>query len=567
MAKPLPRTFPFLVLLLASACAAVAPRDDKPSPGTAEVDAGPSSGAPATGGLVIGFYEEAIEAGRAVLEEGGSASDAFVAVTLVEYVRAGGETSLAGPLGALSYDATTGEVHSLDASFDAVRDPEGLYDPAVPALGAAVLVPGALRGLEALWKRSGALSWPRLVAPARDLAAKGFVTDALFSATVASRREVLERSDYARALLLPGGEPIAPGVRLAQPELAAFLEDVARDGASAMYEGAWARDFAAVVRAHGGAATPSDLAKYEARWQAPWAIDVRGKRVFANAGRAYGGVYGLLGLATLAHDRRPAEDLAEVDRLETRIRTARALYDDPWFYRAERLDDSTFVQARLADTRAIWSRVEAKLPAEPAAAKGSHSLHVTVVDREGNAVTGTNTINSLPWGSGLFVRGVPLTDAGAMTMLVPGPGERVVTPLSLHAVTEDTTLRFIGGTFGASLLETELQVLADAVLEDALDAAAIARRRRFGTFPFDWERPDRFSDLGANWLDAEVPGEVVAELERRGLSVKQDPRGDTGWGTFVLRDRRGALGAAALDAPWFRADVTELVAVDGEADR
>ncbi len=504
-------------------------RDD-PSPSTPPASAPPQP----TNGIIACFYDEARAAGAAILQEGGSAADAFVTITLVNYVRAAGETSLGGPLGAMTYEAASGKVAFLDATFDSMRDPSGRYDPAQPKIGASVLVPGALRGLEEIWKAKGKLPWARLVEPAKKLAAEGYRADALLVGAIKSRKYVLERSAYAKALYLPDGAPIHEGTVLKQPELAAFLDDVAKSGSHAMYEdGDWSASFVTQVNAAGGRAAAEDLSSYRATWQEPWTLDVsRGgvaKRVFASSGRSYGGVYDLVGLSVLAHDTRDDEAMSDADRLEVRLRTARALYEDPWFYEATKLDDAAFVAKRVNDTAALWAKVAAAMPASPRAAKGSHSL-------------------------------------GTTTMFVPGPGERVVNPLTLHVVVNaspaDHSLAFLGGSFGSSLLETQLQIVADAVFGDAtLSAAQITERPRFGTFPFDFAQlgGGATSDLSANWLDTGASKDLVAELLRRGLKVKQDPRGDTGWGTFVFRDRSsGVLGGATLDASWFRGGVTTM---------
>jgi gamma-glutamyltranspeptidase/glutathione hydrolase len=549
------RLFRSLVLLAVAACST-----DHSDPAAAAPPSGapPPSATPApksTPGIVACFYDEARAAGVAVLEEGGSASDAFVAVTLVDYVRAAGETSLGGPLGALTYEAKSGRVRSLDATFDSVHDPAGLYDPAAPQLGKAVLVPGALRGLEAIWKEKGRLPWARLVEPARRLATDGYAADTILVGQITSRREVLERSAYAKALYLPDGRPLEVGAIVKQPEVASFLDEVAARGSCAMYDaGGWAESFVTQVNEQGGRAAATDLSSYEAKWQEPWMLEVRGKKVYANSGRAYGGLYGLIGLSVLVRDDRPQENLSDAERLEEQLRTARAIYDDPWFFQAAALDDASLVNARVADTSEIWAKVSARLPAQPRPRKGSHSLHVTIVDRDGDAITGTNTMNALPWGSGIFVRGVALTDAGQTTDFVTGPGQRVVIPLTLHVVTAGNTLQFVGGTFGSSLLETELQALADTTLGTAPTAALLTTRPRFGTFLYD----DKGPDLTKNWLDDRAPDALVRELEERGLGLSRDPYGDTGWGTFVIREASGALVGGSLDESWFRGGVQEL---------
>src|SRR5690606_32132423 len=95
---------------------------------------------------------------------------------------------------------------------------------------------------------------------------------------------------------------------------------------------------------------------------------------------------------------------------------------------------------------------------------GTHSYHVIVSDKEGNTVTGTNSINAYPWGDGNFVEGIPLSNAGSNpghNFFYAGPGERIISSLSMHLVFHGGKLKFATGAFNSSMIEAELQFLVN----------------------------------------------------------------------------------------------------------
>ncbi|HKF65675.1 MAG TPA: gamma-glutamyltransferase, partial [Vicinamibacterales bacterium] len=202
--------------------------------------------AAAARGLVVSFHPLATDAGVQMLNQNGNAFDAFVAATLAEYVVNEGGTSPAGSLGALIYDAKTRTSQYLDAEFNGVRDPNGGWDSrkawtaADPEAGKAVLVPGAIAGLEALSKRYGRKSFAEALHPAIALAKNGFAVQGFYRASLVASADFLKRSPYAGQTFYPNGRAVASGQLLRQPVLTAFLEGLARDGAAYMYSGPWA---------------------------------------------------------------------------------------------------------------------------------------------------------------------------------------------------------------------------------------------------------------------------------------------------------------------------------------
>ena len=209
-------------------------------------------------------------AGRQALRAGGTAADALVAMAALDTVLARGTTSLAGELVAVFHEAATGDTHVLDAGFDTVLGDAASYAPGRDgATGRAVLVPGFLAGLEALWRRFGALRWADLWAPARHFAREGFPLSPAFGRALVRRQGVLLRTPEGRAIFAPAGALPAAGDVFRQPALARTLERVAADGAAALYPGDWAARAAAAVGGAGGRLGVADLARYEARWVAP----------------------------------------------------------------------------------------------------------------------------------------------------------------------------------------------------------------------------------------------------------------------------------------------------------
>jgi len=513
--------------------------------------------AAAARGLVVSFHPLATDAGVQMLNQNGNAFDAFVAATLAEYVVNEGGTSPAGSLGALIYDAKTRTSQYLDAEFNGVGDSNGGWDArkawtaADPEAGKAVLVPGAIAGLEALSKRYGRKSFTEALQPAIALAKNGFAVQGFYRASLVASDDFLKRSPYASHTFYPNGRAVPSGQVLRQPDLAAFLEGLARDGAAYMYSGQWADACVAAVRAQGGRLTKQDLSAYRPEWREPWTIQYRGFDVRSASGRAFGSLWGLVALKTLEHTniRKVGHPSTSADALELMVRTTRETLAEPWLFDYRQLDQPALVRSRLtsAATQPIYDRVAAKLRGSRAAYAGSHSYQIIVVDTEGNAVTGTNTHESLAWGSGTFVQGVSLNTAGRIPWATR-PGERQLSPFSIHLAFKDSKLRAASGAFAGSLLEGEFQFLVN-IMDYGLSAADTVGRPRFGTFPYD-PAAALTSSIGAklaaaapNWLDARVSSDIVQTLKKRGLNFEQKPSAsgwvDTAMGSVVVIDPTG----------------------------
>ena len=242
-------------------------------------------------------------AGLCALRAGGTVADALVAVTALDTVVLPGTSTLAGQLVAVVHEAATGETHALNAGFDAVLGDSAPFDYRTErATGRAVVVPGTVAGLEALWRRFGALPWADLWRPAIHFARAGFPLTPGYYGILLRRRAVVLRHPEGRAIFAPHGRLLRPGDTLRQPALTATLEGLAAGGAAAAYTGRWAAELVATVQRAGGALGAGDLARYAPRWVPPLCGDYLGHGVRTLPAPAVGGPLLLLG-------RRVAEAL------------------------------------------------------------------------------------------------------------------------------------------------------------------------------------------------------------------------------------------------------------------
>jgi gamma-glutamyltranspeptidase / glutathione hydrolase len=507
--------------------------------------------------LVLSYHPRATQIGLETLRSGGNAVDAFVAATMAEYVLAEGGTSMAGQVGALVYDANKRVVEYLDAGYNNVGQPNGIWKKNDDPLGKTIPVPGAIVGLEALVDRYGTKKFADLVEPAARLARDGFPINSFYATMIAWRAPELQHSDYFQKTYMPEGKALRAGDTLRQPEVAAFLAALQEQGAAYMYRGQWAKELVQTVRERGGLMTANDLASYQAAWHKPLKANYRNMELYTSSGRNFGGVWTLLALKALEHvDLRKLGHFSQsADALEIVVRTARETWAETWIFDYRRLDDRKFVDSRVTSEYAaqIWSRVARTLPKRPVTKKGSHSYHIIVIDKQGNAVTGTNTYQqTFPWGAGIFVQGVFLPDLRlslAYPVEVP-PGSRRMDGVTMHLVFEKGALRFASGTIADSILEASYQYLLN-LIDYQMNAEEAVSSPGFGTFPHDMNLSEM--EWTSNWLSPRIDPSIVDILKKRGLNFQQEgplvgTGVDSGLGGVAIVHSDGTVEGET--APW-----------------
>jgi gamma-glutamyltranspeptidase/glutathione hydrolase len=464
--------------------------------------------------MVAAGHPLAVDAGLSMLAQGGSAMDAAIAVQLVLNLVEPHASGLGGGAFLLHYDASSHRIRAYDgretAPFAATPDlflgADGKPMPFRQALagGRSVGVPGVARLLELAHRRHGRLPWQTLFQPAIALAERGYPLSERVH-RVLQRVPELAQDAEARALYFQAdGTPKPAGAELRNPELAATLRTLATEGADAFYGGAIARDIAAEVRAHPtnpGGMREKDLAAYAVREVQALCRPYRVYRVCGMPPSSSGGiaVLQMLGILTEfdlgAVDPGSAEAahlIAEAGRLAFADRN-RYLGDDR-FVRVpvEGLLDRAYLRSRsaLISLEASMKHAEAGTPpGGPLALAASRAdteagtSHLSVVDREGNAVSMTTTIES-SFGSRLMVRGFLLNNELTDFDFVPTreglpvanrvePGKRPRSSMAPTLVFDanDRLLLVLGSPGGSFIINYVLKTLV-AILDWNLDVQA-----------------------------------------------------------------------------------------------
>ena len=360
---------------------------------------------PVTGqrAMVVSEHPLSSEVGAEIMRRGGNAIDAAVAVGFAQAAvnpRAGN----IGGGGFLVYRQADGQVFSLDyretapagASRNMYLDSAGnLTDRSVVGALAAG-VPGSVAGLWEMHRRFGRLPWADVVAPAIGLA-RGHALDSVRAGAIRGSQRLLARFPTSAAVFLPGGVPPGAGDTLRQPDLAATLERIARDGADGFYRGRTAELIVAEMRRSGGIVTAEDLAAYRAVWREPMQSTYRGWRIIAMPPASSGGVALAEILNVLEGYRLPRFGTAKLMHLEIEA-MRRAFTDrnrwlgDPAFVRMplDRLTDKAYA----AELRRGIGRDRATPSTEmPSVVESSETTHYSIVDPEGNAAAATTTLN------------------------------------------------------------------------------------------------------------------------------------------------------------------------------
>jgi gamma-glutamyltranspeptidase/glutathione hydrolase len=458
----------------------------------------------------------ATAAGEEVLRAGGNAFDAAVAVSAALMVV---EPSGSGFLGGgmfLLHRASDGRNVVIDARevapgkatrdmfLDASGNPvRGRSTDTALAAG----IPGEPAGLALVQSRYGRLTLAATLAPAIRLARDGFDMYPRLQAGIAYKKSQLAQSKDARAIWFVKGaaadhaEPLAAGARIRQPQLARTLQRIAKDGVESFYTGALARQLVAAVQKMGGIWTLEDFAAYKVIEREPLVGHYHDATIIAAPPPTSGGVALIEALNVLA-----GYDLAKVDGVTRkhliieamrRMHRDRAVYlGDPAFtdVPVQRLTDPDYAAGLRTSIRLDRATPSAALESAPdAAATGTNTTHFSVLDKEGNRVAGTITLNA-GFGTGLMIDGTGMLLNNQMDdfSIKPGvpniygligtsanriePGKRMLSSVTPTFV-ESPRGYMIAGSPGGSLI-TGMVLLATLDWMDGKSAAEIVAAPR-----------------------------------------------------------------------------------------
>ncbi len=485
------------------------------------------------GGIVVTQNRAASEAAARVLKEGGHAVDAAVTAAMVLGVVEPWMSGIGGIGAMLVYDAKTGKISGFD--FGAVS-PQALDPKDYPIIGtgdggaaslfgwpgvkdnrntvgaAAVCTPSQPLGLEAAHKIFGRKRWRELLQPAIAHANAGLVVDWHTMLTIAGAIADLRNDPGAAQRFLRGGLPPQPPVAsissgvvsLPMPDLAKSLAAIAEDGAGTLYTGALARALAADVRAMGGCLSADDLSGYRVRTWAPLQVAYRDRTINVLP-ELNGGVTAAVAYAALKRARAQPEAAPDAATFAAYARALRHAWEDRF--------------ARLGDAG------ERTAP--------TCTTHLSVVDRDGNMVTLTQTLLSLfgarivsPSTGILLNNGINWFDpSGGPNGL--GPGRRALANYTPAIMTGAGEAVAIGGCGGRKIIPAVFQLLAliadfgldlDAAFHqpriDVSGLGPIAVDRRLGQAAIDAIGAD-FDTVLAEPVPSPFPFTIASAVSRR----------------------------------------------------
>ncbi|MBI2534420.1 MAG: gamma-glutamyltransferase [Deltaproteobacteria bacterium] len=516
-------------------------------------------------GLVVSDSPLATKAGMEILERGGNAMDAAIATAFALSVVDQASSGLGGGGFMVIYDAKERRAHALDFRETA---PEGarkeLYmkdGKPVSSLsltgGLAVAVPGEVAGLLAAFKRFGSLPLQALAAPAIKYATEGFPLEAALRFAIERQQATMRKFPDIGRVFLPKDQVPAESELIRQPELGETLKAIASQGAEVFYQGWIAQAIVDTVKKEGGVLTLEDLKNYKPVWREPLIGQYRKRTVIAMPPPSSGGVAILQMLNVLEAHQLNKLPHNEGTYLQLLAEAMKHAFAD----RAQYLGDPDFVKAPLAmltsKDYAAWIRGRiSPVKTQPPKfyglvnfkAEQGGTTHFSVVDRFGNAVACTQSVNTR-FGSKLLAPRTGVVMNNTMDDFAIHPSGNVYgltgneanalqpkkRPLSSMAPTiilqGERPEAVVGGAGGPRIISATLQTILNLIDFQMPVREAVGSPR----IHHQW-MPDNLI------AEADIPAEAKRSLERRGHNVRE--RGVAGVVQAITVKQGKASGAA-----------------------
>lgn len=509
-------------------------------------------------GMVATVHPEASRAGVEIMQAGGNAVDAAVAVGFALAV-VQPEAGNIGGGGFLLFRRPSGEVHFLDyrekspaqATPAMYLDSHGNLVPEMSTIGyKSIAVPGSVAGLAYAQQHWGKLSLQQVMEPAIRLAREGFVLD--YDEARSFRDPHLAKFSDSHRIFQREGDYYQQGDTFKQPELAKTLEHIAANPDD-FYHGSLARKLAAAIQKGGGLITAEDLAQYTVKERPPIRGTYRGYELVSAPPPSSGGV-ALVEILNILE----GYDLAkEGDRSAESIHLVAEAFQRAFFDRAEFMGDPDFSKipvAQLIDKRygnawretieprratpnaglrrpSIFAQLDSYASSHPqpiSVPEPNHTTHYSVVDSEGNAVSVTTTLNDA-FGSRVTADGLGFLlndemDDFSSKPGVPnmygliqgpanaiGPGKRPLSAMTPTIVLKNGKLFLVLGSPGGPTIITTVANVLMGTVDYGLNIQQSVNAPRF----HDQWMPDQ--------IDVEETGispDTIGILERMGHKIK-----------------------------------------------
>ena len=374
-------------------------------------------------GMVASEQGLATQVGLDILKQGGNAIDAAVAVGFALAVVLPNAGNIGGGGFMVLHDDKTGKDVAIDfreiapakASRDMYLDNQGnVIDGKSLFTHDASGVPGTVAGMEYALKKWGTMPLSKVLEPAIQLADKGFIVSDVLAQTLKEEKSTLGKWSSSKAIFFKNGEPLKSGDLLVQKDLAKSLRLIAKQGAKAFYQGEIATKIAKEMQSHGGTMTLEDLKAYKVVERQPIIGDYRGYKVVTMPPPSSGGVHLIEILNMLEHYPIKEDGVNSAKNIHHMAESMKLAYAD----RSEYLGDPDFVKIPVTGlTSKAYANERVKTiddnkarlsstikPGKPQPYESDQTTHFSVMDKAGNAVAVTYTLN-LNFGSGIVVEG------------------------------------------------------------------------------------------------------------------------------------------------------------------
>ncbi|SDT48301.1 gamma-glutamyltranspeptidase / glutathione hydrolase [Mucilaginibacter mallensis] len=495
-------------------------------------------------GMVVCAYPDASQAGLTILQKGGNAVDAAVAVQFALAVTLPEAGNIGGG-GFMVYRGADGQTNTLDfrekapamASTNMYLDSAGNVIPDMSLYThKASGVPGSVDGMVTAHKKYGKLSWAVLLQPAIDLATNGFKITKHLANDLNRNQAIFKKLNPGKIYLLKD-TPWKEGDVLAQPDLAKTLELIRDKGRDGFYDGPVADALVAEMKKGDGLISKADLTNYHAVWRNAITGNYKGYKIITMPPPSSGGIALLQLLKSVekypiqkwGHNQdSTVQVMVEAER---RVYADRSKYlGDPDFYKVpvDSLLNPVYLNARMKSLN--WNAATPSTSIQPGAFVGYESdqtTHYSIVDRDGNAVSITTTLND-SFGSKIFVAGAGFllnnemddfsSKPGVPNMfgLIGGkansiqPGKRMLSSMTPTIIEKDGQLFMVVGTpGGATIMTSVFQTILNVIDFDQDMQQAVTSKR----FHSQW-LPDNV-EIEAGALDTLTR----QKLEKKGYKI------------------------------------------------
>ena len=518
-------------------------------------------------GLVVCATRNAAQVGLAILKKGGNAIDAAVAVQFALAVTHPEAGNIGGG-GFMVFRSASGEYNTLDfrekapaaASKNMFLDSAGnvIAEKSI-ATHQASGVPGAVAGMAEAHKKYGKMKWADLVQPAIDLARNGFVITARFASDLNYIAPELKAHNTGTYLVK--NKKWKAGDTVIQEDLAKTLELIRDKGRDGFYSGKVADEIVAEMQRGGGLITKRDLQDYQAIWRKPLTGNYKGYKIITMPPPSSGGVallqllksVGPYPLKRWGYNRDSTiQVMVEAER---RVYADRSKYlGDPDFYKVpvDSLLNPAYISMRMKTFN--WEAATPSTSIQPGRFVGYESdqtTHFSIVDKDGNAVSITTTLNDT-FGSKIFVSGAgfllndEMDDFSAkpgvpnMFGLIGGtansiqPGKRMLSSMTPTIIENNGKLFMVDGTpGGATIITSVFQTVLD-VIEFGMDMQQAVDAKRFH---HQWLPDEVETEKGA------FDGSTISKLKQKGYKIIA--RGQIGRVDAILETPDGYYEAGA----------------------